>query len=386
MPLLEENTVWIALASALAAAGVAVAISAFVFSRRRPRRDERPSAALEASNARLEQMVADLRGELDRAHAESRRVRRLSSIVASIDLECVLSRALEAAADVPIAEAAVIAVAQDGDPPLVATLGMAADEAGDLPAAAPPGERGARAIAAISYRYDADPDEGGERIRGGLVMPLPGEAEDTIGTLAVFWRSAGREPADEEVRGLEDLAAAAGPAVENALRFREARKLADLDALTSLHNRRYFHETLAREVARAQRYDRRLALVVFDIDDFKAVNERVGHLAGDAVLAELAERIRSVGRSADVACRVGGDEFAVILPESTLADGEQLYRRLQRAVSIRPTGPAEQLQISAGVAELRAADDAVSFFERADAALFRAKDAGKDHVVAAEGS
>ena len=88
----------------------------------------------------------------------------------------------------------------------------------------------------------------------------------------------------------------AGPAIENARRFREARHQADLDALTGLHNRRYFHETLARETARAQRYNRRLALIVFDLDDFKAINDRIGHLAGDTVLAEVAERVRDVVR------------------------------------------------------------------------------------------
>ena len=81
-------------------------------------------------------------------------------------------------------------------------------------------------------------------------------------------------------RSSRTLALRAGPAIDNARRFREARQLADLDALTGLHNRRYFHETLQREVARAHRYSRNLALVVFDLDDFKAINDRIGHLAG----------------------------------------------------------------------------------------------------------
>jgi diguanylate cyclase (GGDEF)-like protein len=136
-------------------------------------------------------------------------------------------------------------------------------------------------------------------------------------------------------------------------------------------------------VARAHRYDRRLALVILDIDNFKAVNERVGHLAGDSVLAELAERLRSVVREADIACRVGGDEFAVILPESTLPDAEHLYRRLESAVSAQPTGPAGYLHLSAGIAELSPDDDAVSFFERADEAVFRAKETGKGQATAA---
>src|SRR5206468_6677430 len=123
------------------------------------------------------------------------------------------------------------------------------------------------------------------------------------GYLAVYTRTAGRRFGEDDVRQLEELTERAGPAIENAQRFREARQLADLDALTGLHNRRYFHETLARECARAHRYNRRLGLLVFDLDDFKDVNDRIGHLSGDAALAEAAERMRSVVRSADIACR-----------------------------------------------------------------------------------
>jgi two-component system, cell cycle response regulator len=161
---------------------------------------------------------------------------------------------------------------------------------------------------------------------------------------------------------------------------RRNRQLADLDALTGLHNRRYFHDMLAREVARAHRYDRRLALIIFDLDDFKAVNDRIGHLAGDTVLAETAGRMRAVLRSADIACRVGGDEFAVVLPESTTAEGDQL---LLGAISSRPAGHAGQLTVSAGIAELLPADDPTTFFERADEALYRAKERGKSQIVAA---
>jgi diguanylate cyclase (GGDEF)-like protein len=163
----------------------------------------------------------------------------------------------------------------------------------------------------------------------------------------------------------------------------EARALADLDALTNLHNRRYFHETLAREVGRARRYGRQLALIVFDLDDFKAINDRIGHLAGDAVLAEVAQRMLSVVRAADVACRVGGDEFGVVLPESIAADAELLASRISHAISHRPLGKAGTLFVSAGVAEMREDDDAIELFERADQALYRAKELGKARTVAA---
>src|SRR2546430_14160023 len=93
----------------------------------------------------------------------------------------------------------------------------------------------------------------------------------------VFPGPGARVSADGDVRERESVGVRAALAIENARRFREARQLADLDSLTGLHNRRYFHEVLARECARAHRYGRRLALVVLDLDDFKAINDRIGH-------------------------------------------------------------------------------------------------------------
>jgi diguanylate cyclase (GGDEF)-like protein len=389
MPVLLDNTAWIAAVSALGAAAAVAVVAAVLFvvlSRRRRQSSTELARMLDASNSRFEEMLGDLARELERTQGESRRTHELAAIGSTIDLDAVLSRALESAAALPLVDAAMIVVPQDENGPLIATLGMSAEEAARHPVATGAADRKARAVE-IAYRYAHEQSEShGELIRGGLVLPLRSDADEPVGTLAVFWRHADREPSEAEVAALEGLAANAGPAVENARRFREARKLADLDALTNLHNRRFFHETLAREVARARRYDRNLALLIFDIDDFKAINERVGHLAGDSVLAQLAERVRSVVRSADVACRIGGDEFAVILPESGIADAEQLYRRLESAVSARATGPIDHVHLSAGIAELVAEDDVVSFFERADEALFRAKETGKGHAVAADGS
>jgi GGDEF domain-containing protein len=121
-------------------------------------------------------------------------------------------------------------------------------------------------------------------------VPLSGDG--VSGYLTIFTRMPNHTFEDDDVRALEALAVRAVPAIENARRFREARQLAEFDALTGLHNRRYFHETLAREVARAHRYERTLALIVFDLDDFKEINDRIGHLAGDTVLAELAATAR----------------------------------------------------------------------------------------------
>jgi diguanylate cyclase (GGDEF)-like protein len=388
MPLFVDSATWIAVGFAIGAAVLALALAAALLasigrSRGAAGRTD-VERLLSDSNARFEAMITDLGRALERARAEGERSRQLSGISSTIDLDAVLARALEAACALPGVDAGTIVIPQRDQGPLLATLGMSSEEAARQPVAGPPDGRPARAVR-INYRYDEEQlAEDGDLLRGGMAVPLRGEEAEVIGTLAVFWRGADRNPSDDELSELEHLAAAAGPSIENARRFREARQLADLDALTSLHNRRYFHETLAREVARAHRYDRRLALVVFDIDDFKAINDRVGHLAGDAVLGELAERVLTVVRSADIACRVGGDEFAVILPESTLADAEQLYRRLQFAVAARPTASADRLRLSAGIGELAPEDDAISFFERADDALYRAKEAGKGQAVTAD--
>jgi diguanylate cyclase (GGDEF)-like protein len=347
--------------------------------------DERVAEVVESLNARMDELGLELQGALERAEEEGRRNRVFGELAGSIDLDEVLSRALEAAGALEGADAALVMLPDSqGGKPLVATLGLSVDEAEHHAVAGPPDGRLARAIT-MSYTYPEQQrrsdDEGGI-IHSGLAVPLPGEGE-TLGYLTVFTRSRTHEFTDDDVRQLETLAVRAGPAIENARRFREARRLADLDALTGLHNRRFFHETLARECSRAHRYERKLALVVFDLDDFKEVNDRIGHLAGDAALAEAAERVRDVVRTSDVACRVGGDEFAVVLPESSLEDADQLYRRILNAVSSRPLGQAGKLYLSAGVAELRPEDDPVSFFKRADEALYRAKEAGKGRVVAA---
>ena len=347
--------------------------------------DERVAEVVASLNARMDELGRELAGALERAEEEGRRSRIFGELAGSIDLDEVLSRTLEAAGALEDADAALVMLPDaQGGKPLVATLGLSVEEAERHAITGPPDGRLARSIT-MSYTYpelerDAKPGEG--VIHAGLAVPLPGDSS-TLGYLTVFTRRNGHDYSDEDVRQLETLALRAGPAIENARRFREARQLADLDALTGLHNRRYFHETLARECARAHRYERKLSLIVFDLDDFKEINDRIGHLAGDTVLAEAAERVRDVVRTADIACRVGGDEFAVILPESALNDADQLYRRIQNAISSRPLGQGGKLFLSAGVAELRAEDDPVAFFQRADDALYRAKEAGKGRVVSA---
>jgi diguanylate cyclase (GGDEF)-like protein len=274
----------------------------------------------------------------------------------------------------------MMVVEGQGGAPTVVTRGMTPQETAKPPTS---GVVGALpGTMTVTYRYGRDrqlPDS--ELICGGVFIPLIGRELAPVGTLSLFWRNSDHEPEAEEIEQAESLVQSAIPAIENARRYGEARKLAETDALTGLYNQRYFHETLRREVLRAQRYERNLALILFDVDDFKSINDQIGHLAGDRVLAQAADRLREAVRSVDVPCRIGGDEFAVILPESSTGDADQLYRRVQSSMRGTALGPDEgRLRLSAGIAEIQHGDTAAGLFERADAALYRAKDLGKDRA------
>jgi diguanylate cyclase (GGDEF)-like protein len=377
-------TQWsIVVSAALGGVVVILLVMLGLSSRRSGRRaDERVGAVVQTLERRMDELATELAGAVERAEEEGRRSRFLGEIAGSIDMDEVLARTLEAGTRMEDVDAALIRLEGPEGIPTIAAHGLSPDGAEAI--AGPPDGARARAIE-VQYRYAEDVEHPETLIHGGLAVPLE-QNGSRLGYLAVYTRRDGRRFADDDVRQLEELTSRATPAIENARRFREARQLADLDALTGLHNRRYFHETLARECARAHRYNRRLSLIVFDLDDFKEVNDKVGHLGGDAVLAEAAERVREVIRSADIPCRVGGDEFAVILPESGIDQAEQLFGRLQAAISGRTLGQAGRLHISAGVAELKPDDDSISFFERSDEALYRAKDAGKAQSVTANGA
>jgi diguanylate cyclase (GGDEF)-like protein len=372
----------IVLICALGVAILTAAASAVAVWRVRNTADQRVADAVQKLAAGMQETMRDLASAVETAQS-SRADLHVGELAASLDLDEVTERTLEAASTILGVEAALLdAEAPDGAR-VNATVGMPVDEAAKAAVHLPDNDN-LRAVE-ITYRYRIDDVEGSSasHVRSGVVLPMRSDGT-TVGSLSAFSRSADQKLGEAQIDELERLAFRAGPALENARKYAEARALADLDALTSLHNRRYFHETLAREVARAQRYGRRLSLIVFDLDDFKAINDRVGHLAGDAVLAEAAERLLSVVRSADIACRVGGDEFAVVLPESNVEEAELLAGRIARAINARPITAAGTVELSAGVAELRPSDRPTDLFERADEALYRAKELGKaqTHVAA----
>jgi len=157
------------------------------------------------------------------------------------------------------------------------------------------------------------------------------------------------------------------------------------DPLTGLDNRREMYTRLEQELARARRYGEPLAVVMLDIDHFKAVNDHYGHQAGDAVLQELAQRLLQQARKADLVARYGGEEFLLILPRTDLAAAGVFAERLRERIAGRPFGtPAGELsiQVSIGVAAYPdQAADSDSLIRAADTALYSAKQQGRNRVV-----
>ena len=267
----------------------------------RPEPNDQLVRAVDEMRLKMDELSTDLSEALERAERESRRNRLFGELGASIDLQELMDRVLDASMEIPGIEAAMMVVEGQGGAPTVVTRGMNAQET-----ARPPTSGVAGALPGtmtVTYRYGrerADVPES-ELIRGGLFIPLIGRELAPVGTLSLFWRRSDYEPGKEHIEQAESIVESAIPAIENARRYGEARKLAETDALTGLYNQRYFHETLRREVLRAQRYERNLALIVFDVDDFKSINDQIGHLAGDRVLAQAADRLREAVRSVDVA-------------------------------------------------------------------------------------
>jgi diguanylate cyclase (GGDEF)-like protein len=367
----------------VAAAIVAAAVVAAVVVSRRPPAVVQPPEdlvrAVDEMRTKMDELAGGLSEALERAEQESRRNRLFGEIGSSIDLEELMDRVLDAAMEIEGIDAAMMVVERQDGAPAVVTRGMTAQESARPPTSGVVGTL--PGTITVSYRYGRDRDGvDTELIRGGAFIPLMGRELRPVGTLSLFWRT-DEEPGQQQIEEAETLAASCISAIENARRYGEARKLAETDALTGLYNQRYFQETLRREVTRAHRYQRKLTLIVFDLDDFKSINDQVGHLAGDRVLAQAADRLREAVRSTDVACRIGGDEFAVIMPESSAEDGEQLFRRVHNSMRGTALGPDEQrLRLSGGIAELLHGDTPASLFERADAALYRAKEFGKDRA------
>jgi diguanylate cyclase (GGDEF)-like protein len=220
-----------------------------------------------------------------------------------------------------------------------------------------------------------------------LWIPLQ-SGDRLVGCLTVGDPRSGLSPKRETIRALEIFANQAVTAIEIARSYTDAREQSVRDGLTGVYNHRHFQESLQKEIGRAERQNRPLTVLMLDIDDFKAVNDRYGHPVGDAILQRIVAEIRSEIRGdMDLLARYGGEEFSVILPETPPGQAADVAERIRRRIDERLFRPPEsdeivRVTVSIGLATFPSdAGTKRELIERADAALYRAKRGGKNAVA-----
>lgn len=153
------------------------------------------------------------------------------------------------------------------------------------------------------------------------------------------------------------------------------------DPLTEIYNRKYFMDTLENEIARARRSEHTMAMILFDIDDFKHVNDNYGHYIGDQVLINISYVVNKIIRQYDIFGRLGGEEFAIILPEVDEQDALDLCERIRTKVEEVGFTRKIPITISIGIALLEGYDDHHALYQKSDEAMYQAKRSGKNQVV-----
>ncbi len=192
---------------------------------------------------------------------------------------------------------------------------------------------------------------------------------------------------EEELTALEALMGCLIYPLRNSLQYHEAVSAAMTDALTGVGNKRSFDYQIHREVAQARRYGSILSLLVFDVDFFKSINDNYGHNAGDAVLKQLTKVVEDSCRDTDMVFRLGGEEFALLLPKTSLAGALTISERIREAVASTVfcyEGQKIKASISLGVACHEGNESRASLMERTDQALYRAKHLGRNKSVIAD--
>ena len=198
---------------------------------------------------------------------------------------------------------------------------------------------------------------------------------DVHGSVYYFLVNVSRVDADES---LYSIVMADITAEEN---YRlKLEKTAITDPLTGIYNRRFFQEKLKEEISLAQRYGRPFSLLLMDIDYFKKINDKFGHDVGDKVLVEFVSVVKKQIRDLDILCRVGGEEFAVILPETTLHDAVRVAKKINALVRENPEATVS-VTVSLGVVEYRKGESEADIYKRVDNALYKAKISGRNRVV-----
>jgi diguanylate cyclase (GGDEF)-like protein len=235
---------------------------------------------------------------------------------------------------------------------------------------------GAEARYAVHFNGDGPP----EAVPGGVAVPIEVHRE-LWGCVCVTARDAALMPDELEER-LTMFADLVGLAIANTDSSALLLSQATSDPLTGLLNHRAFQDRVESEVARALRYERPLTLVLLDLDFFKSINDAYGHQAGDAVIMQAARLLEMGARAGDVLGRIGGDEFSMLLPETSEEIALPIAERWAARFRDGPVGVADHLTMSAGVCDLSHANGSRELLRLADGALYWAKSQGRDTVVA----
>jgi diguanylate cyclase (GGDEF)-like protein len=290
-------------------------------------------------------------------------------------------RLLELARQRMAVDAAVAVVSDPKREPILATVGLSQAEVAQVGRMGIPDYRGARALQ-VAFNGEAETPPGTQPIRSGLAVPLLRQ-EQNPGMLAVLTRAADRRFSEQDITTLEDVVSGTRLALEAALEVHEPDPVPERDPLTELYDRRAFHALLEREIARARNARQDLALLMLDVDRLTTINAHIGHLGADEVLVRIAGLLREVAGKDDLACRIGGGRFAVLVPRGEPGDAERVFERLQGVLHHRPFPDIGVVTVSGGIAGVLPDDDAAALLGRADSALGLAKAAGRDTAVTA---
>ena len=224
---------------------------------------------------------------------------------------------------------------------------------------------------------------GFQETRSEVCIPLVSLGE-LIGVLAL--ESSRKDAFDRaDIAPLESVADISANAIQNAHYFEKVRQMAYVDGLTGMFNRRFFEIRIVEELERAQRYHGSMSVIMLDIDKFKKMNDEFGHLLGDEVLRQVSSIFSAQLRKADVACRYGGEEFAIIVPETTGDHALAVAEKLRQVIeNWHFPGVSRKVTVTGGVASYpqngTTRDDLV---RAADEALYAGKQAGRNRILPA---